>query len=138
MCGNCPNHGEPADERRASRDDKSPSEAQSSRPSMSSLSPAAWLALGLIWLYRHSLSLVMGRGCRYAPTCSDYTSQAIIRFGFWAGGWLGLSRILRCNPYGASGYDPLPETLDPSARWYLPWRYGRWTGAHIPPEQRWQ
>ncbi|MCK7614545.1 membrane protein insertion efficiency factor YidD [Roseibium sediminicola] len=100
------------------------------------LSPAGHLAIGLIWLYRHSLSLFMGRGCRYAPTCSDYTEQAIRTFGFWAGGWIGLARILRCNPWGASGFDPLPESLPKEAAWYLPWRYGRWTGAHIPQEHR--
>ncbi|MCX2722311.1 membrane protein insertion efficiency factor YidD [Roseibium salinum] len=100
------------------------------------LSIAGRAAIGLIWLYRHSLSLFMGRGCRYAPSCSDYTEQAIRRFGFWAGGWIGLARILRCNPWGASGFDPLPETLPDDAHWLLPWRYGRWSGRHIPPEHR--
>lgn len=100
------------------------------------LSALSRLAIVLIWVYRHSLSLVMGRGCRYAPSCSDYTEQSIRKFGFWAGGWIGLSRILRCNPFGASGFDPIPEALPPDARWYLPWRYGRWTGAHIPPQER--
>jgi len=107
-----------------------------SQPAGKPLSLFGGLAVGLIWLYRHSLSLVMGRGCRYAPTCSDYTEQAIRTYGFWAGGWIGLARILRCNPWGASGFDPVPETLPDDARWYLPWRYGRWTGAHIPEEQR--
>jgi len=100
------------------------------------LSAAGRFAVCLIWLYRHSLSLLMGRGCRYAPTCSEYTEQAIRRFGFWAGGWIGLSRILRCNPMGASGFDPVPESLPTDARWYLPWRYGRWTGRHIREEHR--
>ena len=100
------------------------------------VSPPARLALGLIWIYRHSLSLFMGRSCRYAPTCSEYTEEAIRRYGFWAGGWIGLARILRCNPFGASGFDPVPEALPASARWYLPWRYGRWTGKHIPEETR--
>ncbi|TYC56397.1 membrane protein insertion efficiency factor YidD [Rhodobacterales bacterium] len=100
------------------------------------LSLAGRVAVALIWIYRHSLSLFMGRTCRYAPTCSDYTEQAIRRFGFWAGGWLGLSRVLRCNPWGASGYDPLPDSLPTRARWYLPWRYGRWNGDHIPEEHR--
>ncbi|WP_428524589.1 membrane protein insertion efficiency factor YidD [Roseibium sp.] len=100
------------------------------------LSIAGWAAIGLVWIYRHTLSLFMGRTCRYAPTCSDYTDQAIRRFGFWAGGWLGLSRILRCNPWGASGFDPLPDALPDTARWYLPWRYGRWTGDHIPDDHR--
>ncbi|WP_428641032.1 membrane protein insertion efficiency factor YidD [Roseibium sp.] len=100
------------------------------------LGPAGLIAIGLIWIYRHSLSLFMGRACRYAPTCSDYTEQAIRRYGFWTGGWIGLARILRCNPWGASGFDPLPETLPETARWWCPWRYGRWTGRHIPDEHR--
>ena len=100
------------------------------------LSVPGWLAIGLIWLYRHSLSLFMGRTCRYAPTCSDYTEQAIRRFGFWAGGWVGLARVLRCNPLGSSGFDPVPVSLPDNARWFLPWRYGRWTGRHIPDEHR--
>ncbi|MEP1933262.1 MAG: membrane protein insertion efficiency factor YidD [Roseibium sp.] len=100
------------------------------------VSLAGRAAIGLIWIYRHSLSLFMGRGCRYAPTCSDYTEQAIREFGFWAGGWIGLSRILRCNPLGASGYDPIPDSLPKGSHWYTPWRYGRWSGAHIPAEQR--
>lgn len=100
------------------------------------LSATGFAVIGLIWVYRHSLSLFMGRTCRYAPTCSDYTEQAIRQFGFWAGGWLGLSRILRCNPWGASGFDPLPDHLPEGGRWFLPWRYGLWTGGHIPPEHR--
>lgn len=100
------------------------------------LSVAGRIAVGLIWIYRHSLSLIMGRGCRYAPTCSDYTEQAIRRYGFWVGGWIGLARILRCNPWGASGFDPVPEDLPPGVRWWRPWHYGRWTGAHIPEDQR--
>jgi len=96
----------------------------------------ARLGLSLIWVYRHSLSLFMGRGCRYAPTCSEYTEEAIRTYGLWAGGWIGLSRILRCNPMGASGYDPVPAKLPGGACWYMPWRYGLWTGAHISAENR--
>lgn len=73
----------------------------------------------------------MGRTCRYAPSCSEYTADALRKYGLWRGGWLGLSRILRCNPWGASGYDPIPGTLPDDARWYLPWRYGRWNGEHL-------
>lgn len=99
----------------------------------------AWpglLGIALIRVYQHTLSAFLGRSCRYAPTCSHYTEEAIRRFGLWRGGWIGLSRILRCNPFGASGFDPVPGELPGDARWYLPWRYGHWSGRHIDPATR--
>jgi putative membrane protein insertion efficiency factor len=98
--------------------------------------PGRLLAHWLIRGYQVTMSPLMGRQCRYAPTCSHYTDEAIGRFGFWQGGWMGLARFLRCHPYGASGYDPVPETPDPRYRWYMPWRGARWTGRHIDPATR--
>lgn len=82
----------------------------------------------LIWLYRHTLSPLVGYNCRHLPTCSVYGDEAIERFGLWAGGWMTLARLLRCNPFGTSGIDNVPLTAPQGARWYLPWRYGRWRG----------
>jgi len=93
--------------------------------------PHVMLARMLVRGYRYTFSAFMGRTCRYFPSCSEYTEEAIETYGLWAGFWIGLSRILRCHPWGASGWDPIPEELPRDSRWYMPWRYGRWTGRHI-------
>jgi putative membrane protein insertion efficiency factor len=84
----------------------------------------------LIWLYRHTLSPLVGYNCRHLPTCSVYGDEAIERFGLWAGGWMTLARLLRCHPFGTSGIDNVPLIPPQGARWYLPWRYGRWRGVN--------
>jgi putative membrane protein insertion efficiency factor len=80
----------------------------------------------LIRAYQLTFSAVLGRHCRYLPTCSEYMDEAIGRHGVWPGGWMGLSRLCRCHPWGSSGFDPVPASLPPDARWHSPWRYGRW------------
>jgi putative membrane protein insertion efficiency factor len=87
----------------------------------------------LVTLYRHTLSAFAGRECRHLPTCSEYADEALDRFGLWAGGWMTLARLLRCQPWGTSGLDFVPPTLPPRTRWYLPWRYGRWRGTNAGP-----
>jgi hypothetical protein len=91
------------------------------------------LGRALIWLYRHTLSPLVGYNCRHLPTCSVYGDEAIERFGLWAGGWMTLARLLRCHPFGTSGLDIVPLEAPRGARWYLPWRYGRWRGVNAPP-----
>jgi putative membrane protein insertion efficiency factor len=95
-------------------------------------------ALRLLVLgYRYSLSMLFGRTCRHLPTCSEYADEALARHGAWAGGWMSFSRIARCNPWGTSGLDFVPAALPQSARWYMPWRYGRWRGTNeSPPAKR--
>src|SRR6266404_1815564 len=72
----------------------------------------------LIWIYRHTLSLLVGYNCRHLPTCSVYADEAIERFGLWGGGWMTLARLLRCQPWGTSGIDNVPLARPPGARWY--------------------
>lgn len=62
----------------------------------------------LIRLYQYLLSPLLGASCRYTPTCSEYGIQAIRKHGPFYGGWLTLKRILRCNPWGGHGHDPVP------------------------------
>ena len=83
--------------------------------------------------YRLILSPLIGSDCRHLPTCSQYADEAFARHGFWAGGWMTLARVLRCHPFGTSGLDFVPAELRPGARWYLPWRYGRWRGTLMTP-----
>lgn len=83
-------------------------------------------AHALIRFYQLTLSSVLGRSCRYLPSCSAYTDEAITRHGVWAGSWMGAARICRCHPWGASGFDPPPQAIPAGANWAAPWRYGRW------------
>ncbi|PWB81873.1 MAG: membrane protein insertion efficiency factor YidD [Methylocystaceae bacterium] len=86
----------------------------------------ATIARALIFLYRISLSALIGRDCRYLPSCSEYADEAICRHGLWAGGWMGVARICRCRPGGGDGFDPVPVALPHDAHALAPWRYGAW------------
>lgn len=89
------------------------------------------VARAAIRLYQVTLSGLIGRQCRHLPTCSDYTTEAIMRHGTWAGGWMGAARICRCHPLGTAGLDPVPPTIPAGATWYTPWRYGLWRRRSI-------
>jgi uncharacterized protein len=87
--------------------------------------------------YQLTLSALVGHYCRHLPTCSHYGDEALHRHGLWAGGWMTLARLLRCHPFGTSGIDNVPPELPSKARWYLPWRYGRWSWKSPDTHSRW-
>jgi putative membrane protein insertion efficiency factor len=104
-----------------------------------SLRPAHWPRLfgrGLVRLYRYTLAPLIGPRCRHLPSCSEYADEAVARFGLWAGSWMALARILRCQPWGTSGLDFVPAELPARAHWWAPWRYGRWRGTNEIPSNR--
>lgn len=70
--------------------------------------PLTKLLIALIRLYQITLSPWLGKGCRYTPTCSNYGIEALEKYGAFKGGWLTIKRVLSCNPWGGSGYDPVP------------------------------
>lgn len=62
----------------------------------------------LIKIYQIFISPLFPSSCRYTPTCSQYTLEALKKYGLLKGLWLGIKRISRCHPWGGSGYDPVP------------------------------
>jgi len=62
----------------------------------------------LIRFYQAGISPFTPASCRYSPTCSQYTLEALEKHGLFKGGWLGIKRIASCHPWGKSGYDPVP------------------------------
>jgi len=67
------------------------------------------ILLGLIWIYRRTLSPVLGARCRFEPSCSAYAEQALHVHGALRGGLLALWRLLRCQPFARGGIDPVPR-----------------------------
>lgn len=63
---------------------------------------------GLIRFYQVAISPMTQSSCRYTPTCSQYALEAVHKHGPFKGGWLAIKRLLRCNPWGGHGYDPVP------------------------------
>ena len=73
------------------------------------MSPLAHLLRLVIRVYQLTLSALIGRQCRFAPTCSEYAREAIAVHGALRGSWLAGRRLCRCHPWGAWGYDPVPK-----------------------------
>lgn len=65
--------------------------------------------LALIRFYQRAVSPYLGRSCRFYPTCSRYTYEAIETYGALKGSWMGLKRIVKCHPLHPGGYDPVTK-----------------------------
>ena len=73
-----------------------------------------WLSyplIGMVRFYQQFISPFTPATCRFTPTCSRYTLEALQKHGAFRGSWLGVKRIVRCQPWGSSGYDPVPEKV---------------------------
>ena len=68
-----------------------------------------YIFIGLLRFYRRFLSPLKPPCCRFTPSCSAYAIEAFEKRGFFVGFYLALRRLLRCNPFGGTGYDPVPE-----------------------------
>ncbi|MCB9945805.1 MAG: membrane protein insertion efficiency factor YidD [Geminicoccaceae bacterium] len=79
----------------------------------------------LVYCYRYAISPMLGPRCRFAPTCSEYALEALDRHGAIKGSVLAIRRILRCHPWGGSGYDPVPDN-----------KLGAGSPSHVNPKGR--
>lgn len=66
----------------------------------------------MITVYQYAISPNLPKVCRFHPTCSEYSRQALTKYGLGKGSFLSVKRILRCNPFFHGGYDPVPEPMD--------------------------
>ena len=64
--------------------------------------------IALVRFYRYAISPMLGRNCRFHPTCSEYAIEAVQRHGALRGGWMAAKRVGRCHPFNPGGYDPVP------------------------------
>lgn len=79
------------------------------------MSLAARVLVAVIRGYRGLVSPLLGRHCRYEPTCSTYGHEAVVRHGAARGVWMTLRRVARCHPWAPGGYDPVPPAAAPKA-----------------------
>jgi uncharacterized protein len=75
------------------------------------LSPAGWLLVGLLTVYRRFVSPLLGARCRFYPSCSTYALEAVQLHGAAKGSWLAVRRLSRCHPFHRGGIDPVPGSV---------------------------
>lgn len=85
-----------------------PADGQPVAEHLATRSTLGRLMMAAIRFYQRTISLTLPPSCRFYPSCSEYTLQAIAKYGPLQGGWLGVKRILRCQPLSPGGYDPVP------------------------------
>ncbi|WP_083919068.1 membrane protein insertion efficiency factor YidD [Hydrogenovibrio halophilus] len=73
------------------------------------MTPLKWLLIGPLRFYQWFISPLLGPRCRFYPTCSHYSIEAIETHGILCGSWLSIRRVLRCHPGNPGGVDPVPE-----------------------------
>lgn len=78
--------------------------------------PLQWILIAIVRLYQLVLSPILGPRCRFQPTCSSYTIDAIKLHGGLKGSWLAIKRITKCHPWGGHGFDPVPGTYNPEGQ----------------------
>ena len=78
------------------------------RPIRKATDLLTWLLIMFVRLYQRFISPLTPPSCRYTPTCSQYAVEALRKYGPFKGLWLAVKRLLRCHPWGGSGYDPVP------------------------------
>ena len=78
------------------------------RPIRKATDLLTWLLIMFVRLYQRFISPLTPPSCRYTPTCSQYAVEALRKYGPFKGLWLAAKRLLRCHPWGGSGYDPVP------------------------------
>ncbi len=67
-----------------------------------------YAVLSVIWVYQRTLSPLLPTSCRFYPSCSHYSQEAVEKYGVVKGIWLGIRRLGRCRPLGGQGFDPVP------------------------------
>lgn len=85
-----------------------PTLTSTARPAGTRAGPAARVLIAVVTGYRRWISPLLGPHCRFAPSCSAYTVQALRTHGALRGSWLGARRLLRCHPFHPGGHDPVP------------------------------
>ncbi len=71
-----------------------------------------YIIIFLVKVYRTFISPLFPPSCRFYPTCSEYTQEALTKFGFIEGAWLSFKRVLKCHPFHEGGYDPVPPSAN--------------------------